>query len=170
MTSFQIARVISIVVLCTGCGSHVHAGAGLGMGRTSVGGEQGSAFGPVVSLRMGVPDRAVGGLVTLDVQPFRVQHPYADEAFRIAYLLPALQVNVRPVMLRAGVGAAFSTWSGSDAVTDAEIGLAIGAGIELALNPTHPVWLIDLSVRSATTSDFEMGMNLFSLQLSRRVR
>ena len=164
LTSLGVA-----VLTSTGCGAHVHLGAGIARGGTSVGGETNSAFGPAFSLRAGVPDRPFGLVAAVDVQPFRVSHPYADEAFRIVYLVPSVQMKPGPVMIRGGVGLGFSSWSGSDRISASETGPALGAEVEVPIFSRTSRWFVALSFKGATTSDGEMTMSLLSLNLARRL-
>ena len=154
--------------LVAGCGPHLHAGGGLAGAWTDVGGERGTAWGPVVSARLLVPEGS-GFLTAIDVQPFAVDHPYMDESYRIAYLVPSAQLRGNGVGLRAGIGAAFSAWSGSQRVNASEVGGAIGASLDFSPGSAQR-WSFELSFRGASTSDFEMSMSSLSLQVLRRLR
>ena len=118
---------------------------------------------------MGVPDRPLGLLTAIDLQSFQVQHPYLDEAFRIAYVLPSFQAKQGPVMIRGGLGLAFSLWSGSQRISASETGPAIGGEVEVAVFRRRPEWLVGLSLKGASTSDGEMTMSLLSLYVARRL-
>jgi hypothetical protein len=77
-------------------------------------------------------------VLEVDLQPRKVQNPSRAEAFTSLYFLVSVQWHLGPrFYLRPGLGTQFRSWSGSDPVTSADAGGAIGlsAGYDLVLRP-----------------------------------
>ena len=109
---------------------HLRVGAGLGLARTSVGGETSSDVGPFLSAQLGVAISPATDL-TLGAafQPFKAQNPVIDEAYTGIYTLAGLQVGLGEtdrLYFRPELGLVFRSWSGSEVFVSSETSLAAG--------------------------------------------
>ncbi len=62
-------------------------------------------------------------------QPYKIQNPHFDEAFRTTYLMGGIEISTKGAYLRPSVGVAMRTWSGQFAPetgTPLAFGLAFG--------------------------------------------
>jgi hypothetical protein len=104
-------------------------GGGLARGSTIVSNTEAFAWGPVVSARLWTPEVSTGGLLALDLQPFRVQDPVRDEHFRVLYVQPQLQLRPAPFFVRFGAGIPLFCSAGNDPAQACVGGFAVGAGV-----------------------------------------
>ncbi len=111
-------------------------GIGGGRGGTSVDGQSETAEGFIGHAGIGFSGLGTRLLVEAEAQPFEVQNPVLDEAFRAVYVLAAFQVGLLGAYVRPGLGAGVLFFTGDQAADETDIGPAVGvsAGYEI---PVH---------------------------------
>jgi hypothetical protein len=143
----------------------VRLGAGLGLGRASIGDEHESKAGFAGGLSIGIAGRRFEFDFETAFQPFRTPNPVADEGFKAIYFLPSLRLHGNHGYARLGIGYARYFWSGPAANVSSDGGLALSAaiGYELAKPRSFP-----LSIEAYSrygSPDFEIGCVIVGVQL-----
>lgn len=164
------AIMILLVLCCSGCGPHLTLGGGLARGSISVSEERESAWGPVVSIRAGVPDSSViQGLLAADLQLFRVVNPVRAEHFRTLLLVPSIQIGSPDIFLRLGLGPALYGWGGDDpAVPGVDSGFAAAMSAGAVIHTRgQPRWSVEVFGRAGGPATGEMWSGLIGIQMAR---
>jgi hypothetical protein len=110
-------------------------GLGGGSGGTTVSDESNTTEGLIGTAGLGISWVGTRVLVEAEGQPFKVQNPARDEAFRGVYVLGAFQAGLLGLYVRPGAGIGALFFSGEDIAVDNEVGPAVGisAGYEIPL-------------------------------------
>lgn len=106
---------------------------GLAIARMSSGGASASSVGPVVGGQVAVVSSRSSD-VTLEVlaQPFRVQNPNRDEAYRAVYGMFGWQkggAGPGRTYFRPSLGLVYRPWSGTDVWVSSETSVALGLAV-----------------------------------------
>lgn len=146
-------------------GPVLRAGVGVSRGSTTVAGEHAGRNGFGLNLQAGLARERVCFLVDIESQPFRVPNPVVAEAFRVAYVLPSIQLNAERAFVRVGVGVSRFSFSGPRAVEPSSIGPAFGvsAGYDVVQGKL-PLALEGVG-RWGATSDGELVSRMIGVQL-----
>lgn len=110
-------------------------GLGGGIGGTTVADESNTSEGVIGTAGLGIAAMGTRWLVEAEGQPFRVENPVRDEAFRAVYVLASFQAGLLGLYVRPGVGLAALFFTGDDVAVDNEMGVALGVsgGYEIPL-------------------------------------
>ena len=167
----EFALCLTITLTFAGCGTRHALGGGIARGSTEVSQTTNTAWGPALSARLWTPEESLGGLVALDLQPFRVQNPQRDEHFRVLYLQPQVQFRPAPFFVRLGLGAPLYSFGGRDPAGGGELGLSFGAGIGMDVGGMHGRdWSVEAFWRTAAEFTGELESDLIGVQLCTYLR
>lgn len=138
-------------------------GLGVGSGGTTVSDESNTAEGVIGTVGLGIAGAGMRWLLEAEGQPFKVQNPVLDEAFRALYVLAGFQVGLLGLYVRPGVGIGALFFTGEEAFEDTDVGPAVGisAGYEIPLTGLA----IEGIARWAISSDAELDARLYGIQL-----
>lgn len=144
--------------------------AGPAYGSTRVARKSGDGVGVSLGASLLAPEEGVGLTGLVQLQPFAVHNPVREEEYRLGLVMPALQLGgVRQgFFVRLGLGAGIFNFTGEDCVCGADLGVAAGAGLGVVPTAGSRV-SVEAFLGTASTSDFELGATMFSLQLGWRV-
>lgn len=117
----------------SGARARVRLGLGLGTASMSSGGVSGSSFGPLIGGQVSfVTSRTCDFAMEVLAQPFRVQNPNRDEAFRAYHIMVGWQFGSASqdrLYIRPSVGMVHRPWSGTDVWVSSESSIALGVAI-----------------------------------------
>jgi hypothetical protein len=138
-------------------------GIGGGSGGTTVADESNTSGGVIGTAGVGIAGAGTRWLLEAEGQPFKVQNPVRDEAFRAVYALASFQVGLLGAYVRPGVGLGALFFTGDDVAEDTDVGPAVGlsAGYEIPLTGIA----VEAIGRWSISSDAELDARLYGIQL-----
>ncbi len=151
-----LAPAVAAVAALAACGTHAAIGGGLGaMHYAEEGGAGSNAAGPMLSLRLAVPDSGFRGMLAADLTMFTTGDPGTDARSRSLIILPSMQqTSPGGSSFRIGVGPALSFWSGDPYVSSFGGALAAGAALTLDLRRKgRQSWSLEFSATGALAPD-----------------
>lgn len=149
--------------------ARLRIGAGFGASSMSSGGASGSAAGLLVGLQASFVTSPRSD-VSFEVlaQPFRVQNPNRDEAFRAYYFMLGVQAGGRTaerVYLRPALGLVYRPWTGTDVWVASETSVALGVAGGFEFEPSWH-WPIALEVFVLGSGADELSTSLLGISLN----
>ncbi len=151
-----LALLATAAAAAAGCGTHTALGGGIGAMRYSEEGGAGtSSAGPMLALRLGVPDSGFRGMLAADLKLFGTKDPGTNASMRSLILLPSFQATGQDgVSLRFGLGPVLSRWSGDPAVDGLSVAPIAGAALSFDRRRSgRQTWSVELFGAGAVAPD-----------------